>query len=53
MFGVPVYKHGVNSELRQKGKVAALAFGHEGSVGALNAMGRCGWGLLNLTFSHW
>ena len=39
MFGVPVEKHGVNSELRQKGKIAELALGYGGSVGALASMG--------------
>ena len=39
MFGVPVVKHGVNGDLRQKGKVATLACGYGGSVGALKAMG--------------
>lgn len=39
MFGVPVEKHGVNGELRQKGKQAELACGYGGSVGALKAMG--------------
>ena len=39
MFGVPVEKHGVNAELRQKGKIATLACGYNGSVGALKAMG--------------
>lgn len=39
MFGVPVVKHGVNGELRQKGKIAELACGYGGSVGALKAMG--------------
>lgn len=39
MFGVPVVKHGENGELRQKGKVAALACGYGGSVGAIRAMG--------------
>lgn len=39
MFGVPVEKHGVSSELRQKGKIAELALGYGGSVGALTAMG--------------
>lgn len=38
MFGVPVEKHGVNGELRQKGKIAVLACGYGGSVGALKAM---------------
>ena len=39
MFGVPVVKHGINGELRQKGKIAELACGYGGSVGALTAMG--------------
>ena len=39
MFGVPVEKHGINSHLRQKGKVAELALGYGGGVGALKAMG--------------
>ena len=39
MFGVPVEKHGVNGHLRQKGKVAELACGFQGSFGALRAMG--------------
>ena len=39
MFGVPVEKHGVNGELRQKGKVAVLALGYGGGVGALDKMG--------------
>jgi len=39
MFGVPVEKHGVNGQLRQKGKVAELALGYGGGVGALKAMG--------------
>ena len=39
MFGVPVEKHGINGHLRQKGKVAELALGYGGSVGALKAMG--------------
>lgn len=39
MFGVPVEKHGVNGHLRQKGKVAELALGYGGGVGALMAMG--------------
>ncbi|MDK7699090.1 DNA polymerase [Cutibacterium avidum] len=45
MFGVPVEKHGVNAELRQKGKIAALACGYNGSVGALKAMGALRMGL--------
>ena len=39
MFGVPVVKHGENGHLRQKGKIAELALGYGGSVGALTAMG--------------
>lgn len=39
MFNVPVEKHGVNGHLRQKGKIAELALGYGGSVGALKAMG--------------
>lgn len=39
MFGVPVVKHGVNGELRQKGKVAELACGYGGGAGALISMG--------------
>ena len=39
IFGVPVVKHGVNGHLRQKGKVAELACGYSGSVGAMKAMG--------------
>lgn len=45
MFGVPVEKHGVNAELRQKGKIAELALGYGGSVGALTAMGAIEMGL--------
>lgn len=45
MFGVPVEKHGANSELRQKGKIAVLACGYGGSVGALKAMGALRMGL--------
>lgn len=45
MFGVPVEKHGVNGELRQKGKIAELACGYGGSVGALKAMGALSMGL--------
>ena len=45
MFHVPVEKHGVNGELRQKGKVAELACGYGGSVGALKAMGALEMGL--------
>lgn len=39
MFGVPVEKHGRNAELRQKGKIATLALGYQGGIGALRAMG--------------
>ncbi|WP_024860062.1 DNA polymerase [Ruminococcus flavefaciens] len=39
MFGVPVEKHGINGHLRQKGKIAELACGYGGSVGAMKAMG--------------
>ena len=45
MFGVPVVKHGVNGELRQKGKIAELALGYGGSVGAMVAMGALDQGL--------
>ncbi|WP_281707319.1 DNA polymerase [Corynebacterium argentoratense] len=45
MFGVPVDKHGVNSQLRQKGKIAVLACGYQGGVGALKAMGALRMGL--------
>ena len=44
-FGVPVEKHGVNSHLRQKGKIAELALGYGGSVGALKSMGALEMGL--------
>lgn len=39
MFGVPLEKHGINGHLRQKGKIAELALGYGGSVGALKSMG--------------
>ena len=45
MFGVPVEKHGINSHLRQKGKIAELALGYGGSVGALKSMGALDMGL--------
>lgn len=45
MFKVPVEKHGVNSHLRQKGKIAELALGYGGSVGALKSMGALDMGL--------
>lgn len=46
MFHVPVEKNGVNSDLRQKGKIAELALGYGGSVGALKAMGALDMGLM-------
>lgn len=46
MFQVPVEKHGVNAHLRQKGKIAELALGYGGSVGALKAMGALDMGIL-------
>lgn len=46
MFGVPVEKHGVNGHLRQKGKIAELALGYGGSVGALRSMGALEMGLM-------
>ncbi|MBR1810133.1 MAG: DNA polymerase [Clostridia bacterium] len=45
MFHVPVEKHGVNGHLRQKGKIAELALGYGGSVGALKAMGALNYGV--------
>ena len=45
MFHVPVVKHGINGELRQKGKVAELACGYGGSSGALISMGALQMGL--------
>lgn len=45
MFGVPVEKHGQNVHLRQKGKIAELALGYGGSVGALKSMGAIEMGL--------
>ena len=45
MFHVPVEKHGINGHLRQKGKIAELALGYGGSVGALTAMGALDMGL--------
>lgn len=52
MFGVPVEKHGQNSELRQKGKVATLACGYAGGVGALKAMGGDKMGLSDDEMQH-
>lgn len=45
MFHVPVEKHGENGHMRQKGKIAELALGYGGSVGALKAMGALDMGL--------
>ena len=45
MFGIPVVKHGVNGHLRQKGKIAELALGYGGAVGALTSMGALDMGL--------
>ena len=45
MFGVPVVKHGINGELRQKGKIATLACGYGGASGALISMGALDMGL--------
>lgn len=45
MFGVPVEKHGQNAHLRQKGKIAELALGYGGSIGALKVMGALDMGL--------
>ena len=45
MFGIPVVKNGINGHLRQKGKIAELALGYGGSVGALKAMGALEMGL--------
>lgn len=57
MFHVPVEKHGVNGHLRQKGKIAELALGYGGSVGALKSMGALEMGLaeeeLQLLVSAW
>ena len=45
MFNCTVEKHGQNSELRQKGKIAVLALGYGGGVAALEAMGGSRMGL--------
>ncbi|SUN06844.1 prophage LambdaSa04, DNA polymerase [Streptococcus acidominimus] len=50
MFGIPVEKHGQNSHLRQKGKIAELALGYGGAVGALTAMGRWRWAWMKKNF---
>ena len=52
MFHVPVKKHGVNGHLRQKGKIAELALGYGGSVGALKAMGALEMGLSEDELQH-
>ena len=52
MFGIPVVKHGVNGHLRQKGKIAELALGYGGSVGALKAMGADKMGLTDEELSE-
>lgn len=53
MFGVPVEKHGVNGHLRQKGKIAELALGYGGSVGALKAMAPWTWDLRKMSCILW
>nr|WP_263406224.1 hypothetical protein [Nanchangia anserum] len=57
MFGVPVEKHGINTELRQKGKIATLACDYNSSVGVLKAMGALRMGLagheLNPNMDAW
>lgn len=57
MFGVPVEKHGVNGELRQKGKIAELALGYGGGVGAMISMGAIDMGIaeeeLQLIVDSW
>lgn len=52
MFGVPVEKHGQNAELRQKGKIATLACGYQGGVGAIKAMGGEHMGLDEQEMKH-
>lgn len=57
MFKVPVVKHGVNGHLRQKGKIAELACGYGGGVGALKAFGADKMGLtedeMQTIVTHW
>lgn len=50
MFGVPVEKNGINGHLHQKGKIAELALGYGGSVGALKSMGALEMGLTEEEF---
>ena len=45
MFHVPVVKHGINGELRQKGKIATLALGYQGHIGAMISMGALDMGI--------
>ena len=52
MFGVPIEKNGINGELRQKGKVAELACGYGGSVGALKAFGAVAMGIKESELKH-
>ena len=52
MFGVPVEKNGQNAELRQKGKIATLACGYQGGVGAIKAMGGERMGLDEQEMKH-
>lgn len=42
IYHVPVVKHGINGELRQRGKVAELALGYGGAVGAMKKMDTSG-----------
>lgn len=42
MYKVPVVKHGENGHLRQKGKVAELACGYQGGIGAMKRMDKGG-----------
>ncbi|MBQ9364819.1 MAG: DNA polymerase [Schwartzia sp.] len=52
MFKVPVEKNGANHELRQKGKIATLACGYQGGIGALKAMGAAKMGLTDEELSE-
>lgn len=52
MFHVPVVKHGQNGHLRQKGKIAELALGYGGGIGALKAMGGESMGLTDAEMSE-